>query len=373
MGAVIMEVVAIILDLAASSGVGFWWLFLIGLFLLILYAILKIGLAAKKAHDSFQGWRLIWSEPARWFKAWVGSVPKLAPGDIRLIEDSLNGIAQRDGTERIKIAGQVNRLSGVRMIGEHLLSPEVQKQAEAIRSQWLKNGQINDPHAVIVNDPFQDLTNVVFECETLDYPSVKALREAPNKPRILSTCVLALCDKKREVYLQRRSVAVEIAKDKVHTIGGAFMPAYKALYKKQTWVDRDLIDCARREFYEETNIALQGVQLERVPMVLMEELGTGFVHVVFLGVNISPDQAKDEKPNWEAIPKDIRTQDKKLHGIQYEKLEKMLYDQTDWVLSGKAHVLMWLSMGAPGSKSGRWRGKKPTEIFLDYKGKFSHS
>lgn len=249
---------------------------------------------------------------------------------------------------KVKVFGVLQELPVLEDNGPMYLPDELQRQAKAVR----RSLELNNPHAVLIHSPEWRDNPIHFRYQHLDYAGLKVLRqskEAGAQPEVLSTCVLPICDEFREVYLHRRSEKSDTARGTLHTFGGGFMPAGGRTAAR---FDRDLVSCAQREFQEEANLTFSW---NNQPMIAAKELDSGFVHVAFLGVNLDATEVKRRQNNWEG----------KIVAIKYgDLLSHLRNPEANWCPSGKAHVLLWLAMGAPGSRRSHWLlQQSPRKIF----------
>jgi len=89
--------------------------------------------------------------------------------------------------------------------------------------------------------------------------------------------------------------------------------------------------------------------LPSVPLMVSEEIPTGFVQLVLLGVDIGEMRFIGPQLEGEA------------EGISFADLEGKL-KQANWVPSGLMQILAWLALGAPGTDEEDWE-RKPKDIF----------
>lgn len=232
-----------------------------------------------------------------------------------------------------KVFGRAKSLPSIFIKGQHVLSPEDRAVAEKEKVELQAQGYTNETHAMVINNPFWHDTPVNLEVETLDYASILALRHKPNMPPILSTCMVLLCSATREIIVQRRSDKVHTYKSTLHTFGGGYWPPIPNAKLRD---DRhDLRATGVRELHEETKMS---ISMQEIPeMMFSKELDTGYIQLVFLGIDVSPEALKNVEDNWEG--KTIR--------LGFDQLEEKLRDVTDWCPSGRGQVLSWLALGAP--------------------------
>lgn len=115
----------------------------------------------------------------------------------------------------------------------------------------------------------------------------------------------------------------------------------KSALHPRGFFDRDLIQTIKREILEETGLSPRWRQ--KIPVLISEELKTGFIQVVFLGLSVEADDLCNLLPNWEG---------KGIERIPFGDLKNCLLDPDNlaasgWTPTGMVHVLSWLALGAP--------------------------
>jgi 8-oxo-dGTP pyrophosphatase MutT (NUDIX family) len=205
----------------------------------------------------------------------------------------------------------------------------------------------NDLHAVVIGEPQWLSDPPQFRAKTLDFASVCALRNENRKVRILSACAVIVCPDEEVVLLHVRGSDVATYADHLHTLGGAFIPPGSCVDADRT----SLRSACVREVHEEVQLALSGDKFP--PMVMSEELSTGFIQLVFLGFGVGLKSLTRLEGNWEGKPS----------RIPFAQLPAML--QTGpWTPSGKSHILAWLALGAPNAgKNPRFGKLSPSQLF----------
>lgn len=213
----------------------------------------------------------------------------------------------------------------------------------------------NDPHAILENVPLWQSDPVILHARHLDFASVCALRDEGCKPAILSSSAVIVCAKTKELILHKRAPDLATYPGCLHTLGGAYIPPGTG------GVDSDrlkLSSTIAREVQEEAQIRL--ALEEFPPMMMAQELSTGFMQLVFLGVPVSRLGLRGLEDNWEGG----------VVQVPFKNLSDFLRDPT-WVPSGKAHVLAWLALGAPGGgASPRFGNLKAREVFTSAVGTY---
>ncbi len=239
--------------------------------------------------------------------------------------------------------------------------PVILNQAEALqRAIWLKHLESraapNDPHGIIAGEVNWQDNPIHLWVDRADYAQVKALRsvaetEGRLPPRVLSANALAVCAEDRLLMLHRRSPDSATYPAHLHTIGGAYWPPG---FDNRGGDEGDIWSTAVREVREETNISLSDDCMGSV--LILEELKTGFVQVAFLGCAIKSSVRARVKVKAEG----------NVSWVGFDELGESLRSEKSWVPTGKAAVLAWLAMGAPGAGSRpRFNGRKPADLFAE--------
>jgi len=230
-----------------------------------------------------------------------------------------------------KVFNSISEEPNIEIDGKYPLTKSQKSAATAIRRKLRTDGRPNDQHAILTDLPNWGDSPLTLHVKTLDFADLKALRNEGHRPMVLSSCVVLLCRKSKELIVQRRSVHVDTYKNALHTFGGAFIPP--------SGVDPDrkkLSKTVKREVNEEIQISIDWKNPP--PMIMSQEVKTGFIQLVVLGVNIDEESLIKYNNNWEGD----------LVKIKYSQLEGILHDQS-WVHSGIGHILSWLAYGAPNA------------------------
>ena len=238
------------------------------------------------------------------------------------------------------------------------LTPELREAAARRRAEFPSQRMTNDLLTVLSKPPVWSDNPVVLTVRTLDFAEVGALRRLGEKPALLSGNALVFCEETRELLLHRRAEDSQTYPGALHTLGGGYIPPGMGHSDDQ----HSLVNTARREVLEESKVSLAWETPP--PMLLSTELTTGFVQFVLLGVNVSRYDIERASPNREGTG---------LSRVPFDELHDSLAggdspdpaaSHTGWVPSGKAHVLTWLALGAPGAKSRpRFGRHSPAELF----------
>jgi len=187
---------------------------------------------------------------------------------------------------------------------------------------------------------------------TLDFAGVRALRLEGRRPLVLSAGALLVCSATQEVLLHRRGLNMDKYSSCLHTTGGGYMPPSSHGRDDGT----SLRATAEREVHEETRLALPPGASP--PRLLAQELATGFIQLLYLGFDLPRAAVERAQPNWEGH----------IERVPFSALHAVLL-RSDWVPSGKAHVLAWLALGAPGAGDApRFGVLTPTQLFAQHVG-----
>jgi 8-oxo-dGTP pyrophosphatase MutT (NUDIX family) len=251
----------------------------------------------------------------------------------------------RSGVELIKLT---NHVPIVESAGVLTISPDQRRAAKKLMTKPYKN----DPHAVLDSVPNWRDEPVVLRFRATDYVGICALSGPQHGPvNILSSSVVVVCSERREIYLHRRTENARTYPGALHTYGGAYMPPGV----KAADDNFDLITTAQREVHEELNVTFQ--RKKHIPKMLAVELLTGFIQFVLLGVDVSGEDVEASRVNWEG----------RKVAVRFDDLPELLFDnETEWVPTGKAHLLAWLGLGAPAASqtgSAKFAGYSPSALF----------
>jgi hypothetical protein len=258
---------------------------------------------------------------------------------------------------RARLFGITPSLPTVRVTGRYPLTPEQTAFARAERKR-LGGKQPNDPHAILAKTPVWTDNPVVFEVQTLDFAEVSALRHEKLLPQVISANAVICCAQTQEIVLHRRSEKSATYPGALHVIGGAYIPP--GVDGREA--DRqNLFDTARREVFEESRVGLTWD--DQPALLLAQELDTGFIQLGLLAVNVSPAQVAALEHSIEGDATRVKFAD--LHHVLRTELAPDPHTpHSGWVPTGKAHVLAWLALGAPGAgKKPRFGNLGPVELF----------
>lgn len=246
----------------------------------------------------------------------------------------------------VKIYGVVHEEPRIELEGPYPLSNEQIAARDALRTTT----EINDPHAMLIQEPQLLDHPVQLRAQTLDYAALEILRKENKHQHIVSASAVIVCPKAKTLIFHDRSPRSRTFPSCIHTVGGAFQPAGV----RAGHFDANLRSAAEREVREEINAVI--TCSNSPPMLLAEELSERFFQIVFLGANISVNQLRSMKENWEGAG---------IVKVAFDDLRGFLVaPPKPWVPTGKAHVLAWLALGAPGAGwRPRFRKLSPRTLF----------
>lgn len=220
----------------------------------------------------------------------------------------------------------------------------------AVENQKLNlEGKPNEPHLLLKEHSDLSIENIKLYVETAKFDVIRSLRKKDIKPSILSAGGVLIDPEKKLLIVHSRSLESDTYPGFYHILGGAVLGKE---FEKSSTYDHKISDTVKREINEETESKIENVKLSNVKYrTYSKELKTGFIQFEYLGIvcNIASDLS-DFNGNWEG---DIQV-------IKFEEIENSLIN-LNWVPSGKAHILVWMALGAPGSNYFSY--KKARKIF----------
>lgn len=210
---------------------------------------------------------------------------------------------------------------------------------------------INDPHALLNHPTNYFDSPITFHYKTTDFATICALREIQEKPQIISAGVVAINEEKRTLFLHRRTPKSATYANALHIIGGGYAPLSTDERVKDDGYS--LKNTMTREFSEEFRIQVNIPK--NIKILFGKESDTGFIQIVALGATVDSDDIDKIHTNWEG--------DKVL--LEFDDLYDKLTDKNEfWVPSGKAHILIWLALGAPSCHPNtKFSGYSAKELF----------
>lgn len=216
---------------------------------------------------------------------------------------------------------------------------------------------LNEKHALAMEWNGHSEVRAI-EAERCDYAEILAMREIAKKnngplPRVLSSNALIVCAQKRSLILHRRSAKSATKKGLLHIFGGAYKPSQPLKPFDIPGDRKDLEFTMIREVFEESGIIVRRYGYGE-PVCVAEEVDTGFIQYVYLGVRITTSQYEVIDQNREGG----------IEFVKFDDLPQKLQQKEEWVESGLAHVLLWLGLGAPGAGLfPKFDGLSPRELF----------
>ncbi len=231
---------------------------------------------------------------------------------------------------------------------------EVSKAALLYREKL----ELNERHAVVL-DWSGDSDVDTLRAHTCDFATVLALRDRAKEkvgisfPNVLSAGAVVVCPSARCLLLHKRSLSSATYPGALHVLGGAYKPPIQFKNIDNPGDRMSLEFTMVREVFEESGLI---VRRYREPICVMHEMDTGFIQYVHLGVRVTSEQFAMLAQNSEGD----------LLRLSFDSLSKELRNEQDWVPTGRAQILMWLGLGAPGAGwHAKFNGKTAKEVFRD--------
>ncbi len=235
--------------------------------------------------------------------------------------------------DTVHFFGEYSKEPSIEVVGEVELTAEQKNYAAQ------QNPRVNDPHAVIVELPDWSSASPHIKVRGLDYKQVLALTQTGNSPQprlhLISANAVIVCPERKELILHRRAAESRTYPHCLHTVGGGYMPPGIGPKDDQYSLKETVI----REVDEETRVHFTIDTLPRILAMLEER--TGFVQFAFLGVRISGAQC-------DQLPQNPNPAEGRRENVPFDQLGKRLLE-SNWVPTGRAAVLAWLGLGAPGA------------------------
>lgn len=233
----------------------------------------------------------------------------------------------------------------VEINGSYSLTDEQQRKKESPKH--------NEPHALLEPNTEWLSDPVTLRVETTDYAAIQVLRAEGQKPPTLSANALLFCKKDEMLILHKRSKDAATFPGCLNVIGGNFIPYTDGSAHK----DHSLVDNLIRELGEEIHVQITEHDIRNSVRYLASEISTGFIQWLASGVGITQSQVANIRNNLGEGTAEY---------IAFDELEARL-KKDDWASSGKAHVITWLGMGAPGVQNlfhrRPFNGKSGEELF----------
>ena len=250
----------------------------------------------------------------------------------------------------VKIHRIIKRVPTVAITGRAIFSPEIVTSALERRL----NLELNEVHALASQWDGSDVDCI--RAESCDFAEVLALREQSlvsrkPPPAVLSAGAVVICPEARSLIVHRRSSTSATYPDALHILGGAYKPPVQFKHIDNPGDRSSLEFTMIREVFEETGLIVRRYD---EPVSVAEELDTGFIQYVYLGVRITATQFGQLSQNSEGD----------LVKVSFDELRKVIADGNLWVPTGRAQILMWLGLGAPGSGwNAKFDGLTAQELF----------
>ncbi|MDO9365793.1 MAG: hypothetical protein Q7T58_05580 [Methylotenera sp.] len=253
----------------------------------------------------------------------------------------------KDSTEKyIHIYGVINDLPKVRVKG----LAEFDEELNGLANKHLSKIELNEVHGLVSG--WDGIETTELNVQTTDFAHVQAMRERGERPKILSAGAVLVCPEKRCILVHKRSESSATYPDRLHILGGGYKPP--VMYSRiDNPGDRSSLEFTMiREVFEESGLILRRYH---EPIAVAQELDTGFIQYVYLGVRVTALQYEQLEANSEG----------RLLPVGFDELVTKLKDSDIWVPTGRAHILIWLGLGAPGAGlfSARFDGKTAREAF----------
>lgn len=285
------------------------------------------------------------------FSSWMWAKKNLTLREQDAIPKIHELINTDPSAQWVKIYAIISDKPSVTINGTASLSNEQQEEAGKIRP----NLSLNEIHALAEN--WNGMPTASINARTCDFAELTVLRNYAKKtvgarpPNVISCGAVVVCPESKKIILHRRSASSSTYPGKLHILGGAYQPPQKRI-PFDIPGDRDNLDFTMiREIFEESGTIIRPFS---EPVCVAEEVDTGFIQYVSLGVRITNEQCKQIKENDEGD----------IFCVSFKQLPRLLQDSRDWVPTGRAHLLMWLALGAPGAGLfPRFDGASPKELF----------
>ena len=253
--------------------------------------------------------------------------------------ERVNSSANPSG-QIVKVHRVIKRVPTIAITGPGSFSAEIAASALEIRPKL----ELNEVHALAHQWDGSDVDCI--RAETCDFADVLALRAQSQvsrqpPPAVISAGAVLICPEARSLIVHRRSSTSATYPNALHILGGAYKPSVQ--YKNiDDPGDRSSLEFTMiREVFEESGLIVRRYD---EPVCVAEEIDTGFIQYVYLGVRVTAAQFGQLSQNSEGD----------LVKVSFDELPKLLSKTPQWVPTGRAQILMWLGLGAPG---GGWNAK----------------
>ena len=227
-----------------------------------------------------------------------------------------------------------------------------------------KDVQVEDDatHGLAANDLWRDRGESSIDFISTRYKVVRAARALGLRPPVISAGGIVFCRSEAVIVLQTRTDHVDTYKGCLHILGGNYEPAGR----QHRYDDADrpaLRRTAIREIGEEAGIAL--TDIGSPPVLVGEEIDTGFVQYVYARIEISDSQSAGI----------VGSNEGKARLFTLEEIERIVVDGAyqgvarTFVPSGLMMIMAWLGLGAPnqhGERPIRGEALRRYEVMLPH-------
>lgn len=203
-----------------------------------------------------------------------------------------------------------------------------------IKHELYVNKQPDDPCAAVINTPAWSDNPLTFLYKHLLYSDTRVLRKLNKNIKYINANGVLFSEEERCVIVHRRSDKSYDYPNTLHTFGGGFMPPNI----NGRGDDGGIRECLEREIHEETGVNIQIPDTTQI--VIIDEFNINFIQIVYLGINITKEQVKRFRPNWEGS----------INKIAFDNLFEKMKEINDWTISGWCHILLWLALDTPNAK-----------------------
>ena len=231
------------------------------------------------------------------------------------------------------------------------IESEIKCKSSQITRNLKKNGQPNDPIAVLLSPPnWEDGDSLTLSFKTTFYSDVKALRQSGQHLYVVSATGVLFSEDEQCLLVHRRGSQSDYYPNTLHTLGGAYMPP--GIGDRGDY--NGLKECLVREVHEESGISL--LIPDNTPKLLIDEHKIGFIQTSFLGINVPGTQLNETRPTWEG----------KVVKVPFQELLDRMMEVESWTLSGWIQIVLWLALGTPNSNSKLMFGKQTAEQLCQF-------
>jgi 8-oxo-dGTP pyrophosphatase MutT (NUDIX family) len=248
-------------------------------------------------------------------------------------------------SDKLELVGLYRREAYLEITGPMPINSELLASSEKQLEHLYLLAKQNERHAIVTHNNV-DEHSLHLLLETLDFSHICSMRADGELPAVLSASAILVCSDSEELIVHQRSADVATHPEHWHIFGGAFNPTIDTASGQPS-----LSLTLQRELLEETGLTLSVP--ENVVYAFSKEKTTGFLQWCALGVPLSTAHLLQLSGSWEGS----------IHRVPFNQLPEFL-QKTNWVTSGKAHILTWLALGAPHTKPGQKFGSyTPIQLF----------